>query len=70
MRILIKNGTILTAENEFKGDLLTEGEKIKAIGDLSGMEADQVIDAEGKIIVKTVGESAPIDEKLKEVFGN
>ena len=50
MRILIKNGTILTAENEFKGDLLTEGEKIKAIGDLSGMEADQVIDAEGKIL--------------------
>ena len=51
MRILIKNGTILTAENEFKGDLLTEGEKIKAIGDLSGMEADQVIDAEGKILM-------------------
>ena len=29
-----------------------------------------LIDPEGKIIVKTVGESAPIDEKLKEVFGN
>ena len=29
-----------------------------------------LIDPDGKIIVKTVGESAPIDEKLKEVFGN
>lgn len=28
-----------------------------------------LIDRDGKIIVKAVGESAPIDEKLKEVFG-
>lgn len=28
-----------------------------------------LIDPDGKIIVKAVGESAPIDEKLKEVFG-
>ena len=28
-----------------------------------------LIDPDGKIIVKAVGESASIDEKLKEVFG-
>lgn len=28
-----------------------------------------LIDAEGKIIVRAVGESEPVDAKLKEIFG-
>ena len=32
MRTLIKNGTIVTADSQFVGDILIDGEKIKAIG--------------------------------------
>ena len=32
MRVLVKNGTIVTADNEFKADILIEDEKISAIG--------------------------------------
>ena len=30
MRTLIKNGTIVTADSQFVGDILVDGEKIKA----------------------------------------
>lgn len=51
MSILIKNGTIVSSINEYKADVLIEGEKIAAIG--SGLEdrADQVIDASGKYVI-------------------
>lgn len=50
MATVIKNGTILTSADQFKGDILIEGEKIIAIG--SGLEdrAKVIIDAEGKYI--------------------
>jgi dihydropyrimidinase len=50
MSILIKNGTIVTSVNEYKADVLIEGEKIAAIG--TGLEgrADQVVDASGKYV--------------------
>ena len=32
LRTLIKNGTIVTAVDQYKGDLLLEGEKIALIG--------------------------------------
>ena len=50
MAILVKNGTIVTATDQFKGDLFIDQEKIKAIG--SGLEgrAKEVINAEGKYI--------------------
>ena len=51
MRTLIKNGTIVTAESEYVGDLLIEEGKIKAIGvDLSAPDA-RVIDASGKYVL-------------------
>ena len=50
MGILIKNGTILTAENEFKADILVEGEKIVAIGEHLHADAERVIQAEGKYV--------------------
>jgi len=51
MAILIKNGTIVTATDQFKGNLLIDQEKIKAIGSGLDGRAEQVIDAEGKYIL-------------------
>ena len=51
MRTLIKNGTIVTSDNQFKGDILIEGEKIKAVAADAAAEADRVIDAEGKYVL-------------------
>lgn len=50
MSILIKNGTVLTAENEVKADILIIDEKIAAVGQNIGQETDEVIDAEGKYV--------------------
>ena len=51
MAVLIKNGTIVTAEGERKADIYAEGESITAIGEgLQPKEGDEVIDAEGKYV--------------------
>ncbi len=44
-KTLIKNGTLVTATDTFKADLLIEGEKIKAIGREINEKADQEFDA-------------------------
>ena len=51
MATLIKNGTLITASETFKADILIEDEKIVRIG--LGLEADsaQLIDAAGKLIL-------------------
>lgn len=52
MKTLIKNGTILTTENEFIADVLVDGEKIAAIGtNLAADDADKIIDASGKYVM-------------------
>lgn len=52
MTKLIKNGTIITAEEEFMGDLLIEGEKIRAVGtDIKAEENWEVIDASGMYLM-------------------
>lgn len=51
MRKIIKNGTIVTESDIFKGDILIEGEKILAIGKFEDNEADEVIDAKGKYVM-------------------
>ena len=50
MKTIIKNGSIITAENEFNADILIDGEKIVAIGTELCDDADQVIDATGKYV--------------------
>lgn len=50
MSILIKNGTVLTAENEVKADVLIIDEKIAAVGQNIVQDVDEVIDAEGKYV--------------------
>ncbi len=51
MRTLIKNGTVVTATDLYKGDVLVEDEKIAVIGVSLDMHADTVIDAAGKYIL-------------------
>jgi dihydropyrimidinase len=50
MRILIKNGNIVTATDNYVADILVEGETIVAIGKNFQANADQEIDATGKLI--------------------
>lgn len=50
MSILIKNGTVLTAENEVKADVLIIDEKIAAVGQNIVQDVHEVIDAEGKYV--------------------
>ena len=54
MRTLIKNGTIITAVDQYRGDVLVEGEKITVIGtalDIPAANVDKVIDATGKYVL-------------------
>jgi dihydropyrimidinase len=51
MRTLIKNGTIVTAVDQYKGDVLIEDEKITLIGTTLDIQADKVIDASGKYVL-------------------
>ena len=49
--LLIKNGTIVTAYDEFLGDIYVEDEKIVVIGKTLDYQADEIIDATGKYVV-------------------
>ena len=54
MRTLIKNGTIITAVDQYKGDVLVEDERIAVIGmalDIPAANVDKVIDAAGKYVL-------------------
>ncbi len=50
MSLLVKHGTIVTAIDQYVGDILIEGEKISTIGSDLTMPADRVIDAKGKYV--------------------
>ena len=50
MTLLIKNGTIVTATDQYKGDVFVDGEKISVIGTSLAMPADRTIDATGKYL--------------------
>lgn len=50
MSILIKNGRIVTAEADYLGDILIEGERIQAIGAKLDVKADKIIDAKNKLV--------------------
>ncbi|MBK9257253.1 MAG: dihydropyrimidinase [Saprospiraceae bacterium] len=51
MSILIKNGRIITATDDYIGDIYIEGESIIAIGKNLTQKADQIIDASGKLVM-------------------
>ncbi|HEU4693782.1 MAG TPA: amidohydrolase family protein, partial [Vicinamibacterales bacterium] len=51
MSLMIKNGTIVTATDFYRGDVYVEGERITTIGTSLSMPADRVIDADGKYVL-------------------
>ena len=51
MKTLIRNGTVVTASDTAKTDVLIDGEKIAAIGNGLEVKADQTIDAEGRYVM-------------------
>src|SRR6059058_4748469 len=50
-RTLIRNGTVVTATDQYKGDVLIEDEKISLIGTAIDVKADVRIDARGKYVL-------------------
>ncbi|HBN45625.1 MAG: dihydropyrimidinase [Candidatus Marinimicrobia bacterium] len=50
MSVLIKNGRIITAVDDYLGDVFIENETVSLIGKSLEMEADEIIDASGKYL--------------------
>src|SRR5256886_2920829 len=53
MRTVITNGRIITATDDFQGDILIEDEQIVAVcspGTFAAMQSDSVLDAQGKYV--------------------
>ena len=51
MSVLIKNGRIVTADEEFVADVFVEGEIVSLIGKNLQVKADKTIDATGKLVM-------------------
>ncbi|MBD2101842.1 dihydropyrimidinase [Leptolyngbya sp. FACHB-261] len=52
MSVLIKNGRIITASDDYRADIFIEREQITLIGaDLSQVQADTVVDATDKLVI-------------------
>src|SRR6266851_10074525 len=51
MRTLIKSGTVVTATDQYRGDVLVEDEKVAVIGTSLDIVADRVIDATAKYVL-------------------
>jgi dihydropyrimidinase len=50
MSVLIKNGRVITATDDYVADIFIEGETITSIGKKLAVKADQEIDASGKLV--------------------
>ncbi|OFY84522.1 MAG: dihydropyrimidinase [Bacteroidetes bacterium RIFCSPLOWO2_12_FULL_35_15] len=51
MSLLIKNGRIITAADDYVADIFIENDKISTIGTNLDIKADQVIDAKNKFVI-------------------
>ena len=51
MSVLIKNGRIITAADDYVADVFIDGERISLIGESLDTPADNVIDASGKYVL-------------------
>jgi dihydropyrimidinase len=51
MSVLIKGGRIVTAADDYVGDIFIEDESVSLIGESLDMQADKVIDASGKYVI-------------------
>jgi dihydropyrimidinase len=51
MSVLIKGGRVITAADDYVGDVYVENERISLIGESLDVDADRVIDASGKYVL-------------------
>src|SRR5215510_13218011 len=51
MSVLIKGGRIITAADDYLGDVFVEGERIALIGESLDVDADRTIDASGRYVL-------------------
>src|SRR5918998_4432355 len=51
MSILIKGGRVITAADDYVGDVFVEDERISLIGESLDVDADRVVDARGKYVL-------------------
>src|SRR5438445_1001165 len=51
MSVLIKGGRIVTAADDYVGDVFVDGERISLIGESLDVQADKVIDASGRYVL-------------------
>jgi dihydropyrimidinase len=51
MSVLIRGGRVITAADDYVGDVFVENERISLIGESLDIEADRVIDASGKYVL-------------------
>jgi adenine deaminase len=58
MSVLIKGGRIVTAADNYFGDIFVENETVSLIGESLDVRADKVIDANGKYLIPGCSGSA------------
>src|SRR5919198_1280317 len=51
MSVLIRGGRVITAADDYVGDVYVEGERISLIGESLDVHADKVVDAAGKYVL-------------------
>src|SRR4030095_232304 len=51
MSVLIRVGRVITAADDYLGDVFVENERISLIGESLDVDADKVIDASGKYVL-------------------
>src|SRR5215470_13206781 len=51
MSVLIRGGRVITAADDYDGDVFVEDERISLIGEALDVTADRVIDAAGKYVL-------------------
>src|SRR5947208_14907525 len=51
MKSIIRNGRAVTAVDDYKADILIDGETVSTIGAKLDIEADRVIDADGRLVI-------------------
>ena len=51
MSLLIRNGRVVTATDDYRADIYVEHETVSLIGSKLDVEAEQVIDASGRLVI-------------------
>src|SRR6266540_1098769 len=51
MSVLIRNGRVVTAADDYVADIYIDGERVTMIGEALDVDADRVIDAAGKYVL-------------------